>query len=99
MDINYGEIARAFALGMGLGAFYFLGLWVTVSRLPSVPRPVLFVAVSFLVRLSVAGGGFLLIMDGRLDRLFAALLGFLVVRFVSVRLVRPAPEPAPSMEA
>lgn len=99
MEMNYGDIARSFALGMALGAFYFLGLWFTVSRLPSFRRPVLFVAASFLLRLSLAVGGFLLIMDGRLDRLFAALIGFLVVRFVCVRLARPAPETAPPTEA
>lgn len=99
MDINYGDIARAFALGTGLGTFYFLGLWFTVTRLTSARRPALFVAVSFLLRLNLAVGGFLLIMDGRLERLFAALFGFLVVRFVSVRLVGPSQESAPPMEA
>jgi F1F0 ATPase subunit 2 len=74
-----------FALGMALGALYFAGLWHTVNRLPDAGEPLRLLLLSFLIRASVAVAGLGLAMDGRPDRLIAALVGFIVMREILVR--------------
>jgi F1F0 ATPase subunit 2 len=76
-------------VGMGLGIFYFGGLWVTVKRLPGAPSPGLLALGSFFVRMVVVLSGFYLVMDGHWEKLLASVLGFFIVRAASVRLARP----------
>jgi F1F0 ATPase subunit 2 len=82
-------IVPAVAGGAVLGAFFFGSLWLTVQRLPRVERPGLVVLVSFFARTLVTLLGFYLLMDGRWERLVAALLGFLAARAVILPLARP----------
>jgi len=81
--------AVALVAGMGLGIFYFGGLWLTVQRLATARRPGLLSVSSFFVRLGVVLLGFYLVMDGRWQRLLLCLLGFLAVRGILVRLWGP----------
>lgn len=74
-----------FALGMALGALYFAGLWHTLNRLPEAGAPLRLLLMSFLIRASAAVAGLGLAMDGRPDRLMAALAGFIVMREILVR--------------
>jgi F1F0 ATPase subunit 2 len=79
----------AFFAGVGIGLFYFGGLWWTVSRLPRAQRPGLWTMGSFLVRTFLSLFGFYLVMDRRWERLLISLLGFLIARALLVRRIRP----------
>jgi F1F0 ATPase subunit 2 len=83
------HILLAFFVGLGIGLFYFGGLWWTVTRLPNAQRPGLLTMGSFLVRLFVSLFCFYLVMDRRWERLLISLLGFLIARAILVRRLRP----------
>jgi len=78
-------LITAFAAGIGLGTFYFGGLWLTVKRLPKVKRPALLSMCSFFGRLGIIIFGFYLIMDGHWERIMVCMIGFLVMRGILVR--------------
>jgi F1F0 ATPase subunit 2 len=82
-------LIMAFAAGIGLGTFYFGGLWLTVQRLPKVRRPALLSMCSFFVRLGIILFGFYLIMDGHWERIIVCMLGFLIMRVIFVRVWGP----------
>jgi F1F0 ATPase subunit 2 len=84
----------AFAAGLGLGLFYFGGLWLTVRQLPTSRYPVPLLLASFAGRTAVAVVGFYFVMGGRWERALACLVGFLVARFVLTSRLRPGPAPA-----
>lgn len=79
----------AAAAGCGLGWFYFGGLWLTVRRLPAATMPGLLALSSLLIRLSVTLIVFLLVTQGRWERLIACLCGFLLVRMLLLRHLKP----------
>ena len=79
----------ALAAGMGLGMFYFGGLWLTVRRLPTARWPALLSMLSFFARLGVVLFGFYLVMGGHWERLLVCLFGFLAIRIILVRLWGP----------
>ena len=78
--------------GVVLGLCYFAGLWLTLRRLPGHPHPGLWVAGSFILRLSVSLFGFYVILgpDRSLARLGVALLTFLAARVLLTRRVQPS---------
>jgi len=78
--------------GATLGAIFFGGLWWTVRKGVSSPRPALWFLGSLLVRMSIALAGFYLVGRDRWERLLACLIGFVVARFIVTRLTRPAGE-------
>lgn len=82
---NLLPLILALAAGIGLGVFYFGGLWLTVRRLPTAQRPALLSLLSFFARLGVVLFGFYFVMDGRWVRLLVCLLGFLGARVILVR--------------
>ena len=90
----------ALVAGLGIGIFYFGGLWLTVRQLTRTRRPAILTLGSFLVRSGVSLLGFYLVMGGRWERLLASLLGFLVARTILVRWWQPQQEAseAPAME-
>ena len=79
----------ALAAGIGLGLFYFGGLWLTVRQLPTARRPALLSLCSFFGRLGVVLFGFYLVMDSHWERLLVCLSGFLGIRIILVRLWGP----------
>jgi F1F0 ATPase subunit 2 len=81
----------AFVMGLGIGVFYFGGLWWTVRRLGSVKRPALWTLGSFILRTGVCLFIFYLVMGDRWERLMVSLLGFMIIRLISVRVVRTTP--------
>jgi F1F0 ATPase subunit 2 len=83
------SLVGALAVGVGLGLFYFGGLWLTVRAVPTAHRPALLTLGSFLARLGMTLFGFYLIMGGRWERLLVALLGFILMRAILVRHWRP----------
>ncbi|MCF8062917.1 MAG: ATP synthase subunit I [Deltaproteobacteria bacterium] len=86
----------AFAAGLGIGGFYFAGLWWTVRRLPGVRHPAAWVAGSFMVRAGLSLLGFYGILQGGWPMLPASLAGFILVRLAAVHRLRPGP-PTPAL--
>lgn len=82
----------AFVAGLGLGLFYFGGLWWTVNRVATAGQPGLLMLGSMLLRGAVVLAGFWLVMDGQLDRLIACVVGFFVMRTLLIRRLRPQPD-------
>ena len=78
----------AWVAGGVLGAIFFGGLWWTVRRGVSSPRPALWFFGSLLLRTSIVLGGFYFVGRGHWERLVACLLGFIIARFIVVRLTR-----------
>jgi len=87
-DISWLPIA--FAFGAGIGLFYFLGLWWTLQKLTQRKRPGLWIAASYFMRTAIVVFAFYLVMGGDWQRLLASLLGFIVIRVVLVRRMKPA---------
>ena len=75
--------------GLGLGGFFFGGLWWTVRRLPTARHPAALALGSFFVRTTITAGGLFLAADGRLGPLAAGLAALVLVRTVLVRRIRP----------
>jgi len=73
--------------GVGLGGFYFLGLWWTVRRISVVRRPELWFVGSFVLRTAVVVTGFYWVMGGQWQRLLACLVGFILVRLLLVGVI------------
>lgn len=83
-------LALASVAGFALGAVFFGGLWWTVQKAVPSQRPALLFLGSLLLRMSIALAGFYAVGHADWQRLLACLFGFVVVRFIAVRLTRPA---------
>jgi F1F0 ATPase subunit 2 len=81
-------LVQAWATGAVVGAIFFGGLWLTVSRLLRTGRPALWVLGSFVLRCGVALLGFYLVADDGWQSLLACLLGFVMSRQLLTRLTR-----------
>lgn len=79
-DLPWIEWTLALLAGGVLGVFFFGGLWWTLRRALASRRPALWVMSSFLLRVGVAGGGFVFVSAGHWQRVLACLLGFLIAR-------------------
>lgn len=84
--------------GFLLGAMFFGGLWWTVRKGVSSPRPALWFLGSVLVRMSIVLPGFYFVGRGHWDRMLVCLLGFVIARFTVMRLTR-TPVEHPSSRA
>ena len=85
-------LALAGVAGLFLGAMFFGGLWWTVRKGVSSPRPALWFFGSLLLRMSLALAGFYFVGRGHWERLLACLLGFVMARLVVTWLTRPSGE-------
>jgi len=95
----------ALSAGMLLGAVFFGGLWWTVRKGVSSPRPAAWFLGSWLVRTGIILAGFYFASGCHGDRLLACLVGFVIARLLVIRLVTrltgpPAEAPnSPAQEA
>jgi F1F0 ATPase subunit 2 len=71
-----------------LGALFFGGLWWTVLKGLTSPRPALWFLGSMLLRTGITLSGFYLVSGGDWQRLLACLAGFVIARLVVTRLTR-----------
>ena len=74
--------------GLVLGAIFFGGLWWTVCKGVSSPRPALWFLGSMLLRMGIVLAGFYFVGGGQWQRLLVCLLGFVIARFLVMRLTR-----------
>lgn len=86
------------AAGVLLGAMFFGGLWWTVRKGGSSPRPALWFVGSMLLRTGLVLAGFYCVGGGQWNRLLVCLLGFIIARFFALRLAR-APVENPDAHA
>lgn len=88
--VDIGALAIALAWGTFLSGIYFGTLWLTLRRLTYSRRPAVLLMLSLLLRLALLLTGFYLILDGgHWGRLLAALIGFITVRTLLMRKLRP----------
>ncbi len=85
-------LTLAFVAGLLVGAIFFGGLWWTVRKGVSSQQPALWFFGSLLLRMSIALAGFYFVGRGHWERLVACLLGFVVARFIVMRLTGPTVE-------
>ena len=83
----------ALVAGAAVGVFHFGGLWLTVRRVATSNRPVLLTFGSFVVRAAVAVAVLVWIARIHWQLLLAALAGFVLVRVIMTRKLRPEGEP------
>jgi len=87
----------ALMAGLGLGTFFFYGLWRTLEKLITSKSPTLWLFSSTILRISITLIGFYLIAsfnsDGYLSRLLICFFGFLVARFTISKVIQVPPKP------
>jgi len=93
MNFELSSLILPLAVGLGLGLFYFGGLWLTVRHIAQSRHPGALVAMSFLVRTAITSGGFGMVMQGQWERVAACMLTFLVVRFAMIHIIRSETAP------
>lgn len=74
------RVTLALLAGIGLGLFYFGGLWLTVQQLLTIRRPALLMLVSYVGRIGLTLVGFYIVAGSHWERLLACLLGFLITK-------------------
>jgi len=81
-------LAFALVAGLSLGAIFFGGLWWSVRQGVASKHPALWFLGSALVRMSSVLAGFYFIGRERWERLLLCLLGFVIARFLVMRITR-----------
>ena len=84
--IDFTSLILPFIAGLALALLYFQGLWYTVKKIPDLHHPFGAAFISFALRTGFVLTGFYLVMGGKPERLVAALLGFVIVREILIRL-------------
>ena len=82
----------SFTFGIGLGVFFFGGLWLTMNRLAGSKSPILLTLGSFLFRSLICILGFYLLVETGLEALAFALGGFILTKIVLVGRLGRQPE-------
>ena len=80
----------AWGAGMLLGGVFFGGLWWTVRKGVSSPRPAVWFFGSLLLRMGLALTGVYFVTAGHWERLLAGILGFVMARFAVTRFTAPS---------
>lgn len=80
--------------GVGLGVFFFGGLWWTVRRGIRSGHAAVWFTGSLLLRTVVALAGMYWCAAGRWEKLLACVFGFIVARVLVTRLAGPPLSPA-----
>jgi F1F0 ATPase subunit 2 len=71
---------------MLFGAVFFGGLWWAVRKGLSARQPVLWFGTSMLLRTAIVLGGFYLVAGSDWRRMLLSLLGFIIARFIVMRI-------------
>jgi len=82
----------ALIAGLALGLLFFGGLWVTVKKAVASKIPAIWFFISLLVRLSITLIGFYYISLGSWQRLIVGVVGFIMARFIVLRLTKSIEE-------
>ena len=90
-------LVLALVAGLMLGAIFFGGLWWTVRKGVFSKSPALWFLGSMLLRMGIVLAGFYFVGRGDWQRLVTCLLGFIIARFIVMRLTRTPIEPPHSI--
>jgi F1F0 ATPase subunit 2 len=85
---EYFTLTLALCAGALLGAVFFGGLWWTVRQGVSSTHPAPWFLGSSILRIGIVVAGFYFVAGGHWVRLLACLLGFMIARFVVIRVTR-----------
>ena len=85
-------VILAWIAGLVLGAIFFGGLWWTVRKGVSSPRPALWFLGSMMLRMGIVLAGFYFVGHGNWQRLVSCLVGFIIGRFLVMWLTRTPTE-------
>ena len=85
-------MTAALVAGVLLGAFFFGGLWWTVRKGVTTKNPALWFLGSSLLRTAVVLAAFYYVARGDWKKSLFCLLGFVIARFIVMRLTRSKPE-------
>lgn len=88
------NLLPALIMGILLGAIFFGGLWWTVRNGVWSEQPATWFFVSMLLRTGITLAGFYFVSADHWERLPVCLLGFLIARFIVMRLTRAAEKSA-----
>ncbi|MDP8306432.1 MAG: ATP synthase subunit I [Candidatus Chlorobium antarcticum] len=83
MSIEISYLFLAFAGGVLLGILFYGGLWYTIQKGLTARRPWIWFTLSFLLRNTLALGGFYLLAVNDWQRFIAALVGFTAAKVFS----------------
>ncbi len=75
--------------GVLVGVMFFGGLWWTIRKGVSSKQPAFWFFGSLLLRTSITLAGFYFASGGHWNRLLICLLGFVIARFIVMRLTGP----------
>ena len=89
---NLPLLALALVGGLLLGAIFFGGLWWTVRRGVFSKTPALWFLGSMLLRMGIVLAGFYFVGRSDWRQLVACLFGFIIARFIVMRLTRTPSE-------
>ena len=92
-------LALALVAGLLLGAIFFGGLWWTVRKGIASRYAALWFLTSMLTRMGIVLAGFYFVGRGDWRRLVICLLGFVIARFIVMRLTRTLAENSKTKEA
>ncbi|WP_269619436.1 ATP synthase subunit I [Zhongshania sp. BJYM1] len=76
---SIAALCLAAVAGIGLGLFFYGGLYLTVSRGLNSQRPALWFFTSFVLRVAVVLTGFYFVNDGHWQRLVSCVTAFMIV--------------------
>ena len=79
-------LTLALVAGLLLGSIFFAGLWWTVRKGVFSKSPGLWFLGSMLLRMSIVLLGFYFVGRGDWERLVTCLIGFIIARFILMRL-------------
>lgn len=85
--MNWLSLIWVFIGGFVIGLFFVAGLWYTVQRWTDNRYAGSLFLVSFLGRTLVSVGGFYLLIGTQIENALIGLVGFLLARMISVRLL------------
>lgn len=80
-----GMLCLSFVTGLGMGLFFYMGLWWTILKFSS-KHLMLWWWVSFIVRLLVTLSIFYLVAGEHLARYVVILLGFIISRKIVLKI-------------
>ena len=80
----------AFVAGIGIGLFYFGGLWITVRGLASARQPAQLMIASFVIRNGLGLALLYWVIGGPPVAALACISGFLIARTLLIRRWGPA---------
>lgn len=84
------NMVLALLIGNLIGIVFFGGLWLTVKKAMASKIPAVWFAGSFILRIAISLVGLYYVSGGKWQRLLLCLLGFLIARFIVIRLTKSA---------